>query len=166
MKNKCTQSLRKYSNSAVTAQGPTEKTSSSEPRSDVTEARDNPEPRKQSAGPCVVEPGCRQRQIYEDNGTSFRKLSATPILPSTGMPTAGSSSLLPLLPLYPSFVFLVFSLITRLSKGTSSFLRSLAAITRGSNLPVSLSPLSIYLSLRAVLSRYDYSCSANQDHRF
>ncbi|RLU16495.1 hypothetical protein DMN91_010563 [Ooceraea biroi] len=30
----------------------------------------------------VVESGCRQRQIYRDNGTFFRKLSATPILPT------------------------------------------------------------------------------------
>ncbi|XP_067216325.1 uncharacterized protein [Linepithema humile] len=30
----------------------------------------------------VVESGCHQRQIYEDNGTLFRKLSATPIPPT------------------------------------------------------------------------------------
>ncbi|XP_032674472.1 uncharacterized protein LOC116845639 [Odontomachus brunneus] len=29
-----------------------------------------------------LESGCRQRQIYGDNGTFFRKLSATPILPT------------------------------------------------------------------------------------
>jgi len=66
--------------------------------SELPENRDNLEMAritKESAAPCVslrpeasprnvVESGCRQRQIYGDNGTFFRKLSATTIL-STGM---------------------------------------------------------------------------------
>lgn len=66
--------------------------------SELSENRENLEVTriiKESATPCVslrldasprnvVESGYRQRQIYGDNGTFFRKLSATTILP-TGM---------------------------------------------------------------------------------
>jgi len=34
----------------------------------------------------AVESGCRQRQMYRDNGTFFRKLSATPIFPTGTQP--------------------------------------------------------------------------------
>jgi len=34
----------------------------------------------------AVESGCRQRQMYRDNGTFFRKLSAAPILPTGTQP--------------------------------------------------------------------------------
>ncbi|XP_072744492.1 uncharacterized protein [Anoplolepis gracilipes] len=64
--------------------------------SELAENRDNHEMTKiteESATPCVslrldtsprnvTESGCRQRQIYGDNGTFFRKLSATTILPT------------------------------------------------------------------------------------
>lgn len=73
---------------------------------EVLENRDNLEMTKitkGSATPCVslrldasprnvVESGCRQRQIYGDNGTFLRKLSATTIL-STGMFLAYRASL-------------------------------------------------------------------------
>lgn len=63
---------------------------------EVSESRNNLEITKiakELATPCVPprldtplqsidEPGCRQREIYEDNGTFFRKLSATPIYPA------------------------------------------------------------------------------------
>lgn len=67
-------------------------------RSELAENRGNVEITnitKESAAPCVslrldasprnvTEPGCHQRQMYGDNGTFFRKLSATTIL-SSGM---------------------------------------------------------------------------------
>lgn len=84
------QGIKKHSNAI--SEDSMEKASHPE----VSESRNNLEITKiakELAAPCVPshldtplqsidEPGYRQREIYEDNGTFFRKLSATPIHPA------------------------------------------------------------------------------------
>lgn len=98
---KIIQGVRKHSNATSK-----EAMEESPLRSELAENRGNLEMTKitkESAAPCVSlrldasprnvpESGCRQRQIYGDNGTFFRKLSATTIL-STGMFLAYRASL-------------------------------------------------------------------------
>lgn len=81
----------------------------------------------------VVGSGCRQRQIYRDNGTFFRKLSATPILP-TGMLHAYHASLKECL---------------RFSK--------LVCYPRGDNAPTLICPLSRSISRAIIIHTYTYT---------
>lgn len=84
-----TQGFKKYSNPA--ARVATEATPPPPSRPEVPENRGSLETEESTsprAPPCPdasqqnVESGCRQRQIYGDNGTFFRKLSAAPIPPT------------------------------------------------------------------------------------
>ncbi|KYN01258.1 hypothetical protein ALC62_07877 [Cyphomyrmex costatus] len=89
VRNKLVQGVKKHSN--ATLKHAVEEV----PHPEVSENRDNLEIAKiakERTLPCNFphnddallrnDPGCRQCEIYEDNGTFFRKLSATPIHPT------------------------------------------------------------------------------------